>query len=148
MNLLIPWYPGDALVKLATRLLIDTTVLIAVAGLLASCLLRHRPAARHALWLCTLMAVIVAPLTQVAVDAAGCLWTVERPRLLVDTALSDSSHYALPVVTGERPPQARQSRELPPEPLRSPGDRLSDWRIRFESATLAPLPWPRVNPSP
>lgn len=60
MNLLRSSYPGDAAAGLVANALIQATVAILLAGLLARALSRH-PAARHGVWLCALLGVLLSP---------------------------------------------------------------------------------------
>src|SRR6266481_1012574 len=97
MNLFLQWYPGDAAVVFAGRIVVEISFVIGLAGLLGFVALRRRPAARHALWLGVLIAVALAPLTLAAVECAGWMWTVRRPVMLDETAPLDTPP-AVPVM--------------------------------------------------
>jgi internalin A len=111
MNVLLRWYPGDAAVEFAGRLIFEISLVIGAAALLAFVAMRRRPAARHALWLGVLLSVALAPLTLAAVERAGWIWTVPRPGSLDDKPPIDA------------PPAAPKIADLTRDSAPQPADR-------------------------
>lgn len=70
MNLITWLYPGDALAIAAANVLVQTAGVVLVAALL-SLMLRRRPAARHAVWLCALGYFLIAPVVVLIVERGG-----------------------------------------------------------------------------
>jgi beta-lactamase regulating signal transducer with metallopeptidase domain len=80
MNLLTRLAPGPGWMLLGLSVLVQVTVVILVAGLLARIGLGRRAAARHGLWLGVLVWVLASPLLARVVDRAGlAIWSVNLP---------------------------------------------------------------------
>ena len=61
MNLLMPFYPGDAFVMLAANVLAQIAVVVVLAWIISLLLARRRPAVRHAIWFSALGCVLLSP---------------------------------------------------------------------------------------
>ena len=71
MNFLLQFYTGDQFVLLAANVLIQMTVVICTAWLLARFVFRHNAAIRHNIWLSALIIVLLSPFTAYLADVAG-----------------------------------------------------------------------------
>ena len=71
MRLLEQLAPGPSIGWLVLMVVVQVTVVILAAELVARTLLKHRAALRHGLWLCWLVCVLLSPLVPVLLDEAG-----------------------------------------------------------------------------
>jgi beta-lactamase regulating signal transducer with metallopeptidase domain len=93
MNTLLHFYPGDKFVLLTANVLLQATVVILAAWLVAKLLFRRHAAVRHGLWLAALVLVLVSPLTAFLMDAANVrLVALSLPAFLTaDEAAEESA---------------------------------------------------------
>ncbi|HWE36910.1 MAG TPA: M56 family metallopeptidase [Isosphaeraceae bacterium] len=87
MNTLVRFYPGDDAARLAGVVLAEVTVVVAAAALLARAATRLGlgAAARHGVWACALVGVLLAPALAVVASRSGLgLWTLPAPRTAVE----------------------------------------------------------------
>ena len=73
VDLLARLDPGPLVVERLLAVLVQTTVVIGLAAVLAGTGLRRRAAARHGLWLGTLVWVLVSPFVVVIAEHAGTI---------------------------------------------------------------------------
>ena len=71
MNFLLQFYPGDKFVLAAANVLLQATMAIFAAWLLARFVFRHNAAIRHNIWLSALILVLLSPFTAYMADRAG-----------------------------------------------------------------------------
>ncbi|MEX2561301.1 MAG: M56 family metallopeptidase, partial [Pirellulales bacterium] len=108
MNLIKWLYPGDALAIAAANVLVQTAGVVLVAALL-SLMLRRRPAARHAVWLCALGYFLVAPAVVLMVERGGINlpfagpFRVAQPLEQVIAVKIEGASMQQPGVNGEQP---------------------------------------------
>ena len=65
------FYFGDSFIEVAAASLVQATLLIAISLGISRWILRQHPAARHGLWLCTLLTVLAGPIIIAAMHAGG-----------------------------------------------------------------------------
>jgi beta-lactamase regulating signal transducer with metallopeptidase domain len=71
MSTLVTLYPGDHPSLILGLVLLNSTLLIALAWLAARLLAFHRAAVRHGIWFWTLQAVLLSPMLSVGLDRCG-----------------------------------------------------------------------------
>jgi hypothetical protein len=71
MSALLKLYPGDGPALFALSVLVQATVLLALAWLVSRLIARRNAAARYAVWLVALACVLLSPVTTWAADRAG-----------------------------------------------------------------------------
>lgn len=71
MNVLLQLYPGDRIVWIMTSVLLQATLIFAIALLFGWCFARRRPALRHGVLTCALVCCLVSPILTVLFDLSG-----------------------------------------------------------------------------
>lgn len=100
MNALIRLYPGDAFAEFVGSVVVQITVLILLAALIARTVARRSAAARHCVWLCALAGSLLTPLAAGIVHRTG-LRLVAVP-VLNDRVATLPVAEDRPSVAGER----------------------------------------------
>lgn len=71
MNFLLQFYPGDWVTWIVVCVLIQTTLAFATALVVVRCFAKYRPATRHGVLVCALLAALVSPVLTTLSDSAG-----------------------------------------------------------------------------
>ena len=95
MNVLARFDPGDAVTRVVLITLVQTSVVILSAALLACTAFRRRADARHSLWLAVLVWVAISPGVAALADRSGFgFWVVDLPSpTTADAAFPASPPY-------------------------------------------------------
>ncbi len=80
MSLLAHLGPSERMIGVALNGLVQISVLVVMAALIAQTALRHRAGARHCLWLGALAWVLISPIVAILAHCSGfALWTLAIP---------------------------------------------------------------------
>jgi beta-lactamase regulating signal transducer with metallopeptidase domain len=131
MNALWECHPGDGCLWLAAEVLLQVTVVILAAWMLAHTVARRRAAARHGIWLCALVFVLLSPVTANLTDRAGVVtFVVHLP--------AGSPPEAAPPIAANPAPASLFADEppldghLPPNASTKTGEPLPQNEVRAE----------------